>query len=132
MQVIPYKMPESAGENFGKFIHQFQYETKTLTQKLETILIKFYRQNVYLLFNKTCLNERLQPNVTYFKIHDPAAHHDTDAQRNLCSHVKSQINYNKEKINIQNTDAHKVRNKFKKFSLSSTITNCRTQTVMHN
>ena len=40
---------------FGKFIHQFQPETKTLIRKLERILIKSYRQNVSLLFNQTCL-----------------------------------------------------------------------------
>ena len=48
--------------NFGKFIHQFQPETKTLIRKLERILTKLYRQNVSLLFNQTCLNERLLPN----------------------------------------------------------------------
>ena len=37
---------ESARGNFGKFNHQFQPETKTLTRKRERILIKLYRQNV--------------------------------------------------------------------------------------
>ena len=37
------------------------------------------------------------PKYTYFKIHDPAAYHDTDTQRYRCSLVKRQINYNKEK-----------------------------------
>ena len=41
-------------DNFGKFIHQFQPESKTLIRKLERILIKLYRQNVSLLFNQTC------------------------------------------------------------------------------
>ena len=40
---------ESAQDNFGKFIHQFQPETKTL-RKLEKILIKLYRQNVGIRF----------------------------------------------------------------------------------
>ena len=31
---------ESARDNFGKFIHQFQHETKTLIRKLERILNK--------------------------------------------------------------------------------------------
>ena len=44
---------ERARDNFGKFIHQFQTETKTLIRKLERILIKLYRQNVSLLFNQT-------------------------------------------------------------------------------
>ena len=30
------------------------------------------------LFNETCLNDWLLPNYTYFKIHDPAPHHDTE------------------------------------------------------
>ena len=50
--------------NFGEFIHQFQPETKTLTRKLERILLKSFRQNVSLLFNQTCLNERMLPNYT--------------------------------------------------------------------
>ena len=60
--MMAYERSESARDNFGKFIHQFQTETKTLIRKLERILIKLYRQNVSLLFNQTCLNEQLLPN----------------------------------------------------------------------
>ena len=62
--MMAYEGSESARDNFGKFIHQFQPETKTLIRKLERILIKSYRQIVSLLFNETCLNERLLPNYT--------------------------------------------------------------------
>ena len=41
--------------------------------------------------------KRLLPNYTYFKIHDPAAHHDTDTQKYRCSLVKRQINYSTRK-----------------------------------
>ena len=61
------------------------------------ILIKLYRQNMSLLFNQTCLNEGLLPNYTYIKIHDSAAHNDTDTQKYRCSLLKGQINNNKEK-----------------------------------
>ena len=33
-------------DNSGKSIHKFRPENKTLIRKLETILIKLYRQNV--------------------------------------------------------------------------------------
>ena len=59
---MDYEESESARDNFGKFIHQFQPETKTLIRKFKRILIKLYRQNMSLLFNQTCLNEQLQPN----------------------------------------------------------------------
>ena len=52
---MAYERSENAWDNFGKFIHQFQPETKTLIWKLERILIKLYWQNVSLLFNQTCL-----------------------------------------------------------------------------
>ena len=45
---MDYKVSENAGDNFGKFIYQFQPETKTLIKKLERILIKLYKQNVSL------------------------------------------------------------------------------------
>ena len=48
--MMAYEGFESPPDNFGKFIHQFQPETKTLIWKLERILIKLYRQNVSLLF----------------------------------------------------------------------------------
>ena len=64
-----YEWSESARNNFGKFIHQFQPETKTLIRKLKRKLIKLYRQNVSLLFNETCLNERLLPNYTHTHTH---------------------------------------------------------------
>ena len=47
-----YERSESARDNFGKFIHQFQPETNTLIRKRERIIIKLYRQNVSLLFNQ--------------------------------------------------------------------------------
>ena len=74
--MMAYGGSESTQDNFGKFIYQFQPETKTLIRKLERILNRLYRQNLSLLFK--CLNERLLPNYTYFKIHDPSTHHDTD------------------------------------------------------
>ena len=63
--MIAYEGSESARDNFGKFIYQLQSETKTFIRKLERILNKLYRQNFSLLFNKTCLNERLLPNYTH-------------------------------------------------------------------
>ena len=50
--MIAYEKSESAQDNFDKFIHQFQPETKALIRKVEKIL-KLYRQNVSLLFNQT-------------------------------------------------------------------------------
>ena len=50
---MAYERSKSARDNFGKFIHQFQPETKTLIRKLERILINLYRQNVSLLSNQT-------------------------------------------------------------------------------
>ena len=46
-------------------VNVFQPETKTLVRKLERNLIKLYRYNVSLLFNQSCLNERLPPNHTH-------------------------------------------------------------------
>ena len=43
---MSYEGFESACDNFGKFIHKFQPETKTLIRKLGRILIKLYRQNL--------------------------------------------------------------------------------------
>ncbi len=42
---MAYEGSESDWDNFGKFIYQFQLETKTLIRKLERILDKLYRQN---------------------------------------------------------------------------------------
>ena len=122
---------ESARDNFGKFINPLQPEIKPLIMKLERILIKLYRQNMSLLFNQTCFNKRLLLNYPHFKIHDPAAHHDTDTQKYRCSLVKRQINDNRERINTQNTEAHNLRN-IKQFSLYSIITRRRIQTVIYN
>ena len=40
--MIAYATSEIARDNFGKFIHQFQPETKTRIRKLERILIELY------------------------------------------------------------------------------------------
>ena len=63
--MIAYEMSESAWDNFSKFIHQFQRETKTLIRKHERISMKLYGQNLSSLFDQTCLNERLLPNYIY-------------------------------------------------------------------
>ena len=52
-----YEGSERARYNFGKFIYQFQSETKILIRKLARVLNELYRQNLSLLFNETCLNE---------------------------------------------------------------------------
>ena len=64
-----YERSERARDNFDKFIHQFQTENKSLIMKHERIIIKLYRQNVSLLFNQTCLIERLLPNYIYIYIY---------------------------------------------------------------
>ena len=46
---MAYERSESARDNFGKFILQFQPETKILIRKLERILIKLYTQNVFII-----------------------------------------------------------------------------------
>ena len=51
--MMAYEGSESAWDNFGKFIYQFQPETKTHIMKLERILIKLYRHNVSSQFNET-------------------------------------------------------------------------------
>ena len=41
--MMAYEKFENAWDNFGKFLHQLQPETKKLIRKLERILIKVYR-----------------------------------------------------------------------------------------
>ena len=67
--MMAFEESKSAQYNFDKLIHQFQPETKTLIRKLERTLIKLYRQNVSLLFNEICLNERPLPNYTHTHTH---------------------------------------------------------------
>ena len=68
--MMAYKRFKSTWDNFGKFILQFQLEIKTLIGNLERNLIKLYRPNVSsLLFNLTCLNERLLPNYSHALIY---------------------------------------------------------------
>ena len=67
--MMAYEGSESVWGNFRRFIYQFQPETKTLIRKIERILNKSYRQNLFLLFNETCLNERQLPNYTHTHTH---------------------------------------------------------------
>ena len=48
--MMAYERSENARDNFGKSIHPFQPETKTLLRKFERILMKLYRQNLSLFF----------------------------------------------------------------------------------
>ena len=71
MQATPDdERSESTQDNFGKFIYQFQPETKTLIRKLERILIKSYRQNVSLLFNQIYIYIY----IYYMVVCDPGFH----------------------------------------------------------
>ena len=67
--MMAYESSKSAQDSFGKYIYQFQLETKTIIRKLGRILIKLCRQNVSLLFNQTYLNERLLSNYTHTHTH---------------------------------------------------------------
>ena len=46
--MMAYEGSESARENVGKFIYQFQPETKTPIRKLERVLDKLYRHNLHI------------------------------------------------------------------------------------
>ena len=59
--MITYERFETARNNFGKFLYQFQPETERLIRKLERILIKLYRHNVSLLFNQTHTHTHTKP-----------------------------------------------------------------------
>ena len=63
--MMAYEGSERTQDNFKKFIDQFQPETRTFIKKLERVLNKLYKKKLTLLFNETCLNERLQPYYTY-------------------------------------------------------------------
>ena len=67
--MMAYEMSESARNNFGKFICQFQLKTNTLVRKIERKLIRLYWQNVSLLFNQTCLHEGLLCTHTHTHTH---------------------------------------------------------------
>ena len=47
--MMVYETSESAWDNFGKFIFEFQPKTQTLIRKLERILIELFRQNVSII-----------------------------------------------------------------------------------
>ena len=67
--MMAYERSKSTWDNFGKFIHQFQPETKILIRKLERILIKLYRQNMSLSSIQKCLTKRLLPNYKHTHTH---------------------------------------------------------------
>ena len=67
--MMAYERSESTHDNLDKLINQFPPKTKTLVRKLERIWIKGHRQNMFLLFNQTCLNEGLLPNYKHIWIY---------------------------------------------------------------
>ena len=53
--MMAYEGSESARDNFGKFIYQFQPETKTLIRKLEMTSNKLYRKKNLYLMKRVCV-----------------------------------------------------------------------------
>ena len=47
--MMAYKESKSAEDNFGKFIYKLQPKSKALVRRLERILIKIYKQNVFII-----------------------------------------------------------------------------------
>ena len=76
---MAYERSESGRDNFGKFIHQFQPETKTLIRKLKRILIELCRQNESLLFNQNTHTHT----HTYIYIYIPTMYTNNEANQNL-------------------------------------------------
>ena len=88
--MMAYEVSESARDNFGKFIYQFQPETKTLIRKLELIFNELYRQNVSLSFNETCLkmHKYIYVTVTYWPSTEPSI----KRCMHLCKYAEEQRN----------------------------------------
>ena len=55
--MMAYEGSQSAQDNFGKFIHQFQTETKTLIRKLERILNYTDKICLYYLMKHVYMND---------------------------------------------------------------------------
>ena len=66
---MAYEGSESAWNNFGKFMYQFQPETKRVIRKLERILDKVYRRNLSLLSNETCIIVYIYIYIIYIYIY---------------------------------------------------------------
>ena len=82
---MAYERSESAQDNFGKFIHQFQPE---LIRKLERVLNKLYRQNLSSLFNQTCLNTHVVYSSIASQLHNNKdRRNDKDARRLLYKYI---------------------------------------------
>ena len=65
---MAYEGSESAQDNFGKFIHQFKPETKTLITKLERILIKSVKICLYYLIKHAYIRGSLNKFQNFFRM----------------------------------------------------------------
>ena len=91
---------ESARDNLDKFIN-FHTKIKALVMKLESILIKFWRKYVYLLFYQTDLNEGLLLNCT-----DTHTHTNTHIHIHTHTHTHTHMHKHTLAHTCTNTNTH--------------------------
>ena len=59
-------MVENAwAEDMGQFFHHLDPNTRNIIRSLEKIKLKIINKQYSLVFNKTCLNNNLQPKYIY-------------------------------------------------------------------
>ena len=73
--------------NFGQFLNTLDVSLKQIIRKKENLINKLNRVKSAILFNETCLNEKLLPNYTlymYIYIYMKVAHLDEHDVNDPC------------------------------------------------
>ena len=60
----------------GEIIFQYPTNIKIIIRQLEKLERKQVKENMAILFNRTCRNENIQPQFTNINPHDPAARNE--------------------------------------------------------
>ena len=105
------------GKNtYGHILYQHDSDTRSIIRELEKIWKKVKRKELSVVFNETCIKERLLPKYTHFKLHDTAAksHNATTTNTEFRQeHIKKQITSAKNEISLLNEKITNIKSALK-------------------
>lgn len=102
--------------NFGYILYNLQDEERSSVRRIEKLSKKLLTAEYAVIFNKVCIKEKLLPNYTDIKPHDPAARRSEITLNYRRELLQRQLEEKKKQVTKLEEELQQARLKWEAFS----------------